>query len=128
MTNDSKPGTLGHESGQWVPPKVPAPPLPPKTKVTETVAAQPLPAVTETVGVDTGVSPAKYDACVRALDLADQGFQYGGEGMAAASDGFQAIIDGDVPAMDAVTTRIQTATSNLQRIRPEYTAMKEQCR
>lgn len=96
---------------------------------TEAAEATPTPAVTKTVEKTktetVEVTPA---ACLKALDLADEGFTAGGEGMGAAASAFDAILQGDVGALQQSTEDIQASTKTMDKLQPRYQSAKAECR
>lgn len=61
-----------------------------------------------------GSEDSNHEACVKALDLADEGFSIAG-------DGFTAVADGDASALQDAATRIQD-------LAPRYNAAEADCR
>jgi len=90
---------------------------------TVTVTAVPKPKATVTKEVK--VTP---DSCLLALDLADEGFGYAADALNAASDGFTAIGNFDLDAMDAASSDMNAATSKISRISDKYNSAKAKCR
>ena len=85
-------------------------PRPTVTVTAPAPPAPPAPTVTVTAKADSSVP----QACLDALDNADEGFGYGGDAMRAASE-FD--VDG-----------INAATSNLNALAPTYNTNKAACR
>lgn len=67
-------------------------------------------------------------ACLNALDYADQGFEQATKSMQAAATGFQAVSDFDVAALQAQVPVIQETGRKLGEIGPKYVAAKSICR
>jgi hypothetical protein len=89
------------------------------------------PTVTKTttkVDIRTETVKEVPEACLKALDLADEGFGYAGDALNAAQDGFAAIQDFDADALDAAAEDMKTAGDKTAGITEDYNSYKAQCR
>jgi hypothetical protein len=93
-----------------------------------TVAA-PTPTVTATVTkTDTVTKTSTPDSCLLALDLADEGFGLAVQAMEAASDGFTAVAEYDITALEEVNDRISGLGEEIGEKADPYNAAKAECR
>jgi len=91
--------------------------------VTQTVTAPPSPAPTVTQTVE--VTPS---ACLRYIDLSEQGFGYAGESMSYMSDGIKAAGAQDVAGMNAASDKIKAVTGKMNALSPLSNAAKAECK
>lgn len=126
---------VGVGAGSTTPATTSAAHTTPAPAVTVTAPATPVPAVTVTAPapkpkvVTQVVTKNVYrvpDACVTALDYADQGFTSASKFAMASKDAFQAIQDGDVSALEAASQEMNAAGDGLHP--DEYNAAKAECR
>lgn len=83
--------------------------------------------VTETVEVEVEVEVTPQ-ACLDALDYADEGFGYAEQTMGIVIDAFDAIGNLDYLALDEATADIQAVTADLESVAPLYIDAKTECR
>lgn len=76
-------------------------------------------------GPATNTTP---DACLKALDLADEGFGYAGDGFEAAADALTAVSTLDVDGINAATEKLNTAGEGVGAISADYNTAKAACR
>jgi len=68
------------------------------------------------------------DSCLRALELADEGFGYAADGMNATGRIFTAVTELDVDAIRAATAEIGTAADGMGPLVAQYHAARDDCR
>jgi hypothetical protein len=88
-----------------------------------TVTATPAPAPTVTKVVEK--TPA---ACVKYIELSEQGFSYAGEAMGYMSDALQAAGSFNVAALTAASDKIATVTPKMNALSTPTNAAKAECR
>lgn len=85
--------------------------------------------VVEVPGPERTVTvPTTPEACLRALDLADQGLTLAGEGMGHAAAGFTAISQYDAEALEDATAGMRRTTTKIRAVTPEYHQTRDECR
>ena len=91
--------------------------------------AAPAPAATapETI-VETVEVATVPDACLVALDAADEGFTIAAEAMGYASAGFMAASEYDLAALQAAQEGIVASSDKLAPVSPQYTTNRDACR
>lgn len=99
---------------------------------TSEAVAEPTPAVTVTAApevreklVEVTKTPA---SCRLALDLADQGFRYAGDGFAVVGEIFSGLQQGNLSAIPQLTDELQSVQKKQAVIVPEYQSAKANCR
>jgi len=68
------------------------------------------------------------DACLEALDYAEEVIDYAADGMSAAADVMLAASQLDVAGIEEATARIREAGDAAERIGPAYRAARDECR
>lgn len=92
-------------------------------------AATPTVTVTEVAEKEVEVREMVVpQACLDALDYADEGFTYAADAMDASSRALFAAGEFDIAGIEAANDDIDTATSGLNSIADDYVASKESCR
>lgn len=108
----------------------------PAPTVTETAEPEPAPTVTETaepevetiteeVEVEKEVTP---QACLDALDTADQIIAWASEGFGYAADGMMAAIEYDAAGLDIATENLNGITANVEAETTGFIADSADCR
>lgn len=88
----------------------------------------PAPTVTvtaEPVEVEVEKTP---DSCLRALDLADEGFDITFRVFGYFGPAIQAVLDMNLSKMNQINRKIRKATKRMGKIGPKYNAAKAECK
>jgi hypothetical protein len=99
-------------------------PRPTVTVTAPAPPAPPAPTVTVTAKADSSVP----QACLDALDNADEGFGYAAGAMGAAGDGFDAVSVGDIDKLLQQIPVMKSMSTKLNALAPTYNTNKAACR
>lgn len=99
-------------------------PRPTVTVTAPAPPAPPAPTVTVTVKADSSVP----QACLDALDNADEGFGYAAGAMGAAGEGFDAVSVGDIDKLLQQIPVMKSMGTKLNNLAPTYNTNKAACR
>jgi curli biogenesis system outer membrane secretion channel CsgG len=99
-------------------------PQPTVTVTAPAPPAPPAPTVTVTAKADSSVP----QACLDALDNADEGFGYAAGAMGAAGEGFDAVSVGDIDKLLEQIPVMKSMGTKLNNLAPTYNTNKAACR